>query len=131
MRGALRTRAGGLKMLEQSVPLGKQLERVQSTMDAFSETRLSAEMILKFTDVMRPCYTSFVKASDVPHGNYDTGITNPLALFRLSRPITRVCETTKKATDVFVSNKILDFYTVHCLILDNKRRSTEDLQSWR
>src|SRR5674536_300030 len=77
---------------------------------------------------MRPCYTSFVKTSDVPYGNYDTDITNPLALFRLSRPITRVCETTRKATDVFVSNKILDLYTVHCLILDNKRRSTEDLQ---
>ena len=118
-------------MLEQSAPLERQLERVRATMDAFSETRLSAEMILKFTDVMRPCYTSFVEASDVPYGNYHTDITDPLVHFRLSRPITRVCETTRKATDVFVSNKILDLYTVHCLILDNKRRSTEDLQSWR
>ena len=119
-------------MLEQSAPLERQLERVRATMDAFSEKRLRAEMILKFADVMRSCYTSFVKASDVPYGNYDTDITNPLALFRLSRPLTRVCETTRKATDVFVSNKILDLYTVHCLILDNnKRRSTEDLQSWR
>jgi hypothetical protein len=88
-------------------------------------------MILKFADVMRPCYTSFIKASDVPYGNYHTDITDPLVIFRLLRPITRVFETTKKATDVFVSNKILDLYTVHCLIFDHKRRSTEDLQSWR
>lgn len=131
MRGALRTRARGLKMLEQSAPLERQLERVRATMDAFSETRLSAEMILKFTDVMRPCYTSFVEASDVPYGNYHIDITDPLVHFRLSRPIARVFEATKRATDVFVTNNILDRYTVHCLILDNKRRSTEDLQSWR
>jgi|GEM_PF-1138429 len=118
-------------MLEQSAPLERQLERVRATMDAFSEKRLRADMIYKYTNVLSPRYTSFVKASDVPYGNYDTDITNPLVLFRLSRPITRVCETTRKATDVFVSNKILDLYTVHCLILDNKRRSTEDLQSWR
>ena len=118
-------------MLEQSAPLERQLERVRATMDAFSEKRLRAEMILKFADVMRSCYTSFVKASDVPYGNYDTDITNTLTLFRLSRPITRFFETTTKAIDIFVSNKILDLCTVHCLILDNKRRSTEDLQSWR
>jgi len=117
-------------MLEQSAPLERQLERVRATMDAFSETRLSAEMILKFTDVMRPCYTSFVKTSDVPYGNH-IDITDPLVHFRLSRLIARVFETTKRATDVFVTNNILDRYAVHCLILDNKRRSTEDLQSWR
>jgi hypothetical protein len=117
-------------MLEQSAPLERQLERVRATMDAFSETRLSAEMILKFTDVMRPCYTSFVEASDVPYGNH-IDITDPLVPFRLSRPIARVFETTKKATDVFVANNILDWYAVRCLILDNKRRSTEDRQSWR
>jgi hypothetical protein len=118
-------------MLEQSAPLERQLERVWATMDAFSEKRLRADMIYKYTNVLSPRYTSFVEASDVPYGNYHTDITDPLVHFRLSRLIARVFETTKRATDVFVTNNILDRYAVHCLILDNKRRSTEDLQSWR
>jgi hypothetical protein len=65
-------------MLEQSAPLERQLERVRATMDAFSEKRLRAEMILKFADVMRSCYTSFVKALDVPYG---TPISPILLLF--------------------------------------------------